>query len=356
MLVKGGQIPKEFVKHAYVSSTAKRPRSSASNVSSEGRVPAVKKPRASTGNAIFPPMRVLESTTYVMAESNFHPIQTISVLNPRTSTVYDFRFTVGESGIPGGGGGAFVQLLRVRELIKGFIPRIPEKRQAFVPNLSYPITVKIAVPPPSDKPEFRLKVDGSFYSDTTGNSYVPISRYAPFRPSDHKPHYIFAIKEYLWAGYPTEWDFNSPVDMVAYADQYQPNKTYTEQTYDITDDTTGEPHLEASSDIPKFVNEVGHSPNLVQNVFSNPEDALLEDDPNINYLFHWSQNNQSKPLGIGDKVELLTNYGEDYEEIRLKKGYGVKTESGGIEAIYRRAAEAREAMAHNIFSYTAYER
>ena len=122
-LKKVGQIPKEFlVKHVYCTTT-KRPHSSASNGSSEGRAPTErKKARLSTGATNIPPMRVISSKTAVTTDHRFQPVQITSVLNPKTSTVYDFRFTVGESAITGGGGGAFVELLRVRELLKGTIP------------------------------------------------------------------------------------------------------------------------------------------------------------------------------------------------------------------------------------------
>ena len=80
---------------------------------------------------------------------------------------------------------------------------------------------------------------------------------------------------------------------------------------DISDDGTGETHLRARENIPMHVNEVGHNPELQQNV------TPLEPDHGIHYYAH-----PRNPMKVGEIIELLVDYGEIYEEVRERKGYG----------------------------------
>ncbi len=85
------------------------------------------------------------------------------------------------------------------------------------------------------------------------------------------------------------------------------------QICDITDDTTGEPHFYARSEIPMYVNEVGHS-GLEANVY-------VKETQNRIPKYFIKLNSAMKP---GETVELLTDYKKQYEGIRVRKGYGLK--------------------------------
>jgi len=87
------------------------------------------------------------------------------------------------------------------------------------------------------------------------------------------------------------------------------------QILDITDDVTGEPHTNAQKRIPMYVNEVGYDLARKQNVF-----IANEDDRSVHYYFTAGRNLQK-----GDKIELLTDYGDLYETNRERQGYGLKS-------------------------------
>jgi hypothetical protein len=87
---------------------------------------------------------------------------------------------------------------------------------------------------------------------------------------------------------------------------------------DITNDETGETHLRAKENIPMHVNEVGHDPNLVYNVT-----PLETSSGSIHYYAH-----PKTPMVVGESIELLVNYGDTYEEVRERKGYGKLTHEG----------------------------
>ena len=54
-----------------------------------------------------------------------------------------------------------------------------------------------------------------------------------------------------------------------------------DQTIDITDDRTGETHIDAQEHIPMYVNEVGYNKELVQNVL--PKEITGKE---VHYLLH----------------------------------------------------------------------
>ena len=87
-----------------------------------------------------------------------------------------------------------------------------------------------------------------------------------------------------------------------------------DQICDITDDTTGKPHSNAKQEIPMYVNEVGNS--------GSKENVLIrsaDDSHTVEYYVRLMES--TKP---GQTVELLTNYGTPYEDVRERKGYGKK--------------------------------
>lgn len=114
------------------------------------------------------------------------------------------------------------------------------------------------------------------------------------------------------------------------------------QMVDITDDATGEVHALARAHTPVYVNEVGHNPNLHRNVLIRDKD-----DRSIYYYVAIDRKHAMKK---GDSVELLVDYGDAYEEVRERKGYGrVNT----LEPIQRNLYE-RDELEKDIRSLTVY--
>jgi len=97
-----------------------------------------------------------------------------------------------------------------------------------------------------------------------------------------------------------------------------------DQSIDITEDFTGEPHTDAKEHVPMYVNEVGHSKELVKNVV-----PLEQDNRVVRYYFHTKE-----PLTKGQEVELLTTYYESYESVRERKGYGKANTEKAVKSDY----------------------
>jgi len=90
---------------------------------------------------------------------------------------------------------------------------------------------------------------------------------------------------------------------------------------DITDDSTGEPHLTAKEDVPMYVNEIGHNKSLVQNVLAREKDGRI-----VHYYLHLSDR-----IKKGETVELLVCYTDSYEDTRERKGYGRENLDFGLQ-------------------------
>ena len=84
-----------------------------------------------------------------------------------------------------------------------------------------------------------------FSSIKTG--FVPLGRYGPFLPTDRKTVEEFELKSFIFQYSPEEWCFDVPETL-----RNRP------QIIDITDDFTGDPHIEARRHIPMYVNETGY--------------------------------------------------------------------------------------------------
>lgn len=113
-----------------------------------------------------------------------------------------------------------------------------------------------------------------------------------------------------------------PIDLVAFnhtpsfidsSDVPEPMQ-HQMQIVDITDDATGEIHALARAHTPPYVNEVGHNPKLHRNV--------LIRDKNDRSIHYYVAIDKEHAMKKGDSVELLVNYGDVYEEVRERKGYG----------------------------------
>lgn len=144
----------------------------------------------------------------------------------------------------------------------------------------------------------------------------------------------FDVKSLIFSHEPSEWCFG--VNEKLYG-------RYT-QTIDITDDSTGKTHQAAMNELAMHVNEVGHNKDLVQNV-----DALERHDRSVYYFI-----NIVKPMKKDEQVELLTNYGEHYEDIRERKNYGLRNMKGETKGDsdphcrYGRNLEVRDIVSRTI--------
>ena len=102
----------------------------------------------------------------------------------------------------------------------------------------------------------------------------------------------------------SEWSYEVPEPMLN-----------QRQIVDITDDATGEIHSLAKMHTPTYVNEIGHNSKLRKNVL-----ILDKNDRSVYYYVYIDEKNAMKK---GDKVELLVDYGDAYEWVRERKGYGL---------------------------------
>ena len=85
---------------------------------------------------------------------------------------------------------------------------------------------------------------------------------------------------------------------------------------------TGKTHELAEMNIPMYVNEVGHSKDLVHNV-----DSRDLRDRSVEYYIRIE-----KPMKQAEQVELLTNYFDHYEDVRERKGYGQRNLKRGVKS------------------------
>jgi len=315
------------------------------------------------------------------------PTRLFTVLNTNDETLYDFRVDIGTSLIPNSGYGAFLTFLGARVLqphLQEQSDKILENRIAHVPPTMFPLSattpdgsiVRVAMAgdnlhgndnclywPESSIPLFapksngdlvRVKTKGAniraesdsslafvtsarkkrngrglgfleifaetdyihdssreFCSYSDGCGLIDLGRYGPLQKEDRKIDTNFDFKNFIFDFEPAAWNFGV-------SEKIKGRK----QIIDVTEDATGEPHLIAKENIPMYVNEVGHNKNLCQNVV-----ARDKDDRVVHYYFH-----QDTSMKKGDKVELLVNYLDAYEETRERKGYGKANLEKGIKA------------------------
>lgn len=122
---------------------------------------------------------------------------------------------------------------------------------------------------------------------------------------------------------------------------------------DITDDTTGKVHSLAREHTPPYVNEVGHNKKLHSNV--------LIRDKNDRAVYYYVGIDEEHAMKKGDTVELFVNYGDHYEQVRERKGYGLVNMAdhvGGDEedgARLHRNFHEREEMEKDVSSLKVYE-
>eukprot|EP00977_Amphora_coffeiformis_P006346 scaffold1353_cov161-Amphora_coffeaeformis.AAC.18 len=135
---------------------------------------------------------------------------------------------------------------------------------------------------------------------------IDIGRYGPFRKQDRKPLSAFDMKCFLFQNQPNRYPIEAKENLEGEA-----------QMIDITDDVTGLPHKIARAHIPMYVNEVGHDLANKQTVFCTSSHNGM----NANYHVALYD---GLSLSNGSKVELLSNYHQDFEPTRELEGYGLK--------------------------------
>jgi len=344
---------------------------------------------------------IVDSKTHRIAE-NGRPVLLITAMNHETETLYDFQLHTGESHIPNSGFGAFLtfegaRLLkpeaakRSKQIIKDRYPvdvpsaRLLEAKGIDGMNVSvslkgdnlhgngnnpyfrvtrFPLKailqngkkVQVTIGPESihedidllrKNNEIPFHTDGfghfkmvtkddyaeseeDFCSHSDGCGLIDIGRYGPFLPSDRKTVLEFNMKDFLFDFEPAGWNFGVSEKLKG-----------SEQVIDITSDSTGETHNIAQAHIPMYVNEVGHNKDLCQNILSREKDNRI-----VNYYLYIQQ-----PMKKGHTVELLTHYGDKYEETRERKGYG----KANIECGLKDSSDDNARMRHNISSRKSVE-
>jgi len=329
-------------------------------------------------------MKEVKRQTIMDAKQQKPGIMIITVMNHEDETLYDFSLQVSKSSIPNSGLGAFLTfqgarvlqpypLYKSKQLIKDRYPidvpttqpmeatsttlnRMNNFSVSLIGNNLHgndncPFFTKTRFPLkafPDGKKEIQVTVNGiankelhedidilrknkelpsvekglghfcihtekddymeddslQFCSHTDGCGLVDIGRYGPFLPSDRKRQLEFSLKDFIFDFGPAAWNFGVSEKI---------NGAYT-QIVDITSDTTGDTHKVAKDHLPMYVNEVtGYNENckLQQNVV-----AREKDDRIVHYYLYLQGSIQK-----GETIELLTNYGAQYEDTRERKGY-----------------------------------
>ena len=130
---------------------------------------------------------------------------------------------------------------------------------------------------------------------------VDLGLYGPFRVQDKKIKAVFKAKNFIFSHICEEWAFESGDS------QYQ---------VDITDDITGDIHSEAKKRIFAYVNES----DLDEHVCIHAEHDA---EGSVHYLLGHSQQSQGSLVipSNGVPMEVFVSYGDEYELVRLRKGY-----------------------------------
>jgi len=335
-------------------------------------------------------MQIVSTLSWDTIEENGKPGRFITVMNSKDETLYRFKVWVADSKIPNGGLGCFLEFVeclvlnaKERKLSKsrmkhvvGWVPDTMEVLEAEGVNVTltgrhlhslFNLTYFENNFDQLDPSEYGLKDDEAIdkrfgflknhtladyerVPEATFNSYkrgcgtIELGRYGALRKSDRKTKEIFDLKTYLFDHSPTEWPFEVEEELDG-----------RPQLIDFTDDGTGEPHEDACKSLPKHVNETGHDPLKAQNVH-----ILSREEDNRN-VFYYICIDTSQTMELGQKVELLANYGETYELNRERQGYGIRNLKEGLGADtdfvakLRRDEEDKEAVVEMVESYNVIE-
>lgn len=134
---------------------------------------------------------------------------------------------------------------------------------------------------------------------------IDLGVYAPLRPSDIKKEHLFLLKSFIHHWECEEWSFDSTAVAT------------TDTIFDITDDSSGQLHSVARTNIIVYTNETNgkrEEPTIWAS--NDPEGAV--------HYFLGHPDESRGPLLLpanGKAVELKIDYGPKYEKVRVRKGY-----------------------------------
>ncbi len=159
--------------------------------------------------------------------------------------------------------------------------------------------------------------------------------YAPFRTEDKREDHEFLMKNFVHGFKCEEYTFKTGEE---------------DYVFDITDDLTGELHIDARRHIPPFVNEISserHQVSMVQ--------ARYDCEGALHYLLGHAEE-ANGPLRIeanGIEQEIFVDYGNEYENVRLREGFSRNPveESQAME----RLTKDEEEYLQEVDTYTANE-
>jgi hypothetical protein len=128
--------------------------------------------------------------------------------------------------------------------------------------------------------------------------------YAPIRPEDKRDNYEFILKNFAHKFRCEDYSFKT-ID-----------EGESDTIFDITDDITGELHHDARMQVPPFVNEINSSSGIAQ------VHAKYDCEGALHYLLgHVGQDQGPFRLEVGKEIEILVDYGDSYENARIRQGY-----------------------------------
>jgi hypothetical protein len=177
------------------------------------------------------------------------------------------------------------------------------------------------------------KPDLAAYFELKPGELLDFGIYAPYRTQDKKSDYLHLILNFIHNFKTEEYSFDTPEG---------------DQSFDITDEVTGELHMEARKHVPPFVNEITGS--------NIPEVHAMHDcQGNLHYLLGHDEQRHG-PFRIkadGKEQEIFIDYGARYENVRLRKGFARK-QVDETEALARLKDDERDYI-DEVATYSANE-
>jgi hypothetical protein len=142
------------------------------------------------------------------------------------------------------------------------------------------------------------------YFELPAGHLLDFGVYAPLRPEDRRTDHEFVIKNFVHNFQPQHYSFDTQAS----------HKTH--DVFDVTDDYSGLLHFEAKRHVTPFVNEIV-SANGVANVH-----ARYDCEGGLHYVLGHEREDQGPfRLKISEEIEIFIDYGERYEDVRLRQGY-----------------------------------
>ena len=186
------------------------------------------------------------------------------------------------------GGGK--RLPRLTLLLQGFRLMLNVKPST-IPNAGYGVFLSCTSLMDGEPECFELKK----------GELIDLGIYGPFHIEDQKLEAVFFVKNFVHSHKCDAWSFDAG------------DKRYQ---LDITDDYSGDLHATAMSHVLAYVNESDADRSITIKAEHDPEGS-------VHYLLGHA--NQSQGSFVvppdGSELELFVNYGSDYENVRIRKGY-----------------------------------